>query len=693
VNQTIEELLTKATEHNRLNAGGRVKGIAFAADDRTLATWNFDNGKLLFWWADGAPFHLPRPKELSAGWAAFSRDGKIAIANRDMVGFRNLDKDGSWKMQSVGSGIAAITFCADGKKIAAATAVNNTGRVWLWNLDDGSSQTLGGHDIGVPNAVACSLDGAQIAVAANNGAFLLRTDGAAEPEKLERDEVDAVVFSPDGSIIATGGSDKMVRFWKTDGTPARAPLYGHADAVRGLSFRPDGEVVASASSDGTVKLWRIDGTLISTLAGDGDALHAVAFSHDGKTLASVGDYGTVKLWALGGPSWSVKSLPCDETAYGIAFSPNGRIIAGISGQDAQPGQELAQGWLTTWDPSGTLPQTEKITYGAITAVAFSPDSKVIAAAAADRQVVLSTVVGRKLSVRGTLQGQNGETSQHRVLDLSFSPTGKSIAAGGLSRAVQIWSTDHPGNKPKLLLPARNVIIGVDFSPNGKKIVVSDLSGKVVVVNGESGAPVLTLSAGGSESAPVFGVRYSPNGETIAGLTDHTVERWTARGKPLRPLSDDNSTFVGFAFSPDGKWIASESKDGAVKIWTADGKLKKTLPGDEGTDDPKGVNRVAFSPDGRMVASAEGRSVILRNWQRDQSLDGTVADACGWIRDYLTNNSEVSKDDRRLCDGIHVHESSPAVSPAQPEAASRPSARQAMAQGKYGLLAAPPLSKP
>jgi WD40 repeat protein len=199
--------------------------------------------------------------------------------------------------------------------------------------------------------------------------------------------------------------------------------------------------------------------------------------------------------------------------------------------------------------------------------------------------------------------------------------------------------------------------------------------------------------GGSESAPVFGVRYSPNGETIAGLTDHTVERWTARGKPLRPLSDDNSTFVGFAFSPDGKWIASESKDGAVKIWTADGKLKKTLPGDEGTDDPKGVNRVAFSPDGRMVASAEGRSVILRNWQRDQSLDGTVADACGWIRDYLTNNSEVSKDDRRLCDGIHVHESSPAVSPAQPEAASRPSARQAMAQGKYGLLAAPPLSKP
>jgi WD40 repeat protein len=680
VNRTIQELLARATEHNKLSIGARVAGVAFAPDDKTLATWTLDNRKLQLWRADGAPFNPPWLKEVSGGVAAvaLSRDGKIAIARGNMVAVGNLDDGASWEKLSVDKGqITAIAFSADGKKFAAATTDRNIGLVQLWNLDDGSSRTLDGPDLGVLLAAAFSPDGTQIAVAGWNGAFLFRTDGTAEPKKLAGGggSVNAVAFSPDGTMIATGGSDKMVRLWKVDGTSAtKAPLSGHADSVWGLSFRPDGKVVASASNDGTVKLWRIDGTLLSTLAGDGDAVRAVAFSHDGKTLASAGDDGTVRLWVLGGPSLPVKPLTRDQTVYATAFSPNGRIILTTSGQ----------GWLTTWDPAGTFLQTDRFQYGPITAVAFSRDGKMVATAAADRTVELSTIEGLKLSGKGMLEGQTGETDQNSVLALSFSPNGKSIAAGGVSRKVQIWSTDHPGSKPKLLLTTRSIVIGVDFSPDGKNIVVSDESGKVVVVNSESGAPVLTLPAGGSGSSPAYGVRYSPNGETIAAYTDNTVERWTARGKPLSPLSDRDSTFVGFAFSRDGKWIASESKDGTVRIWTADGKLVKTLSGHKGTDNDIVVDRVAFSPDGRMVASAnEGRSVILWNWQKDLSFDGTVADVCQWIRDYLTNNSEVTKDDRHLCDGIHLHESppaAPAVSSAQPEAASAPSAEQAMAHG-------------
>jgi WD40 repeat protein len=147
------------------------------------------------------------------------------------------------------------------------------------------------------------------------------------------------------------------------------------------------------------------------------------------------------------------------------------------------------------------------------------------------------------------------------------------------------------------------------------------------------------------------------------------------------LADRDSKLVGLAFSQDGKWIASENKDGTIKIWTADGNLEKTLPGHEGTDDDSVVDRVAFSPDGRMVASAsEGRSVILWNWQKDLSLNGTVADACQWIRDYLTNDSEVIND-RHLCDAVHLHESPPAARAVSVPLASRARSRLSQNGGR------------
>jgi WD40 repeat protein len=682
VNGTIRALLAGATEHNRLSIGARVAGVAFAPDDKTLATWTLDNGKLQLWKSDGAPFNPPWLKGISGvSGVAFSRDGKIAIADGNKVRVGNLGDGESWNELSAGEdGISAIAFSADGRKIAAATTPDRkVGRVRLWDLDDDSSRTLDGPDMGVPMAVAFSPDGAQIAVTAWNGAFLWRTDGTAAPRKLEGDgtSVNAVAFSPDGSIIATGGVDKMVRLWKSDGTPAtKAPLSGHADAVWGLSFSPDGEVVASASSDRTVKLWQIDGALLSTLAGHGDAVRAVAFSHNGKTLASASDEGTVKLWALAGPSAALEALTHDQTVYAAAFSPNGRMILTTSGH----------GGLTTWDPDGKFRQDYKFQYGPIIAVAFSRDGKMVATAAADRTVWLSAIEGRKLSGKGMLEGQTGETEQKSVLALSFSPNGKSIAAGGVSGEVRIWSTDDPGRRTKPLLTTMGAVIGVDFSPDGKNMVVSDASGKVVVVDSESGARVLTLQAGGSGSSPAYGVRYSPDGETIAAYTDNTVERWTAHGKLLGPLSDRDSAVVGFTFSRDGKWIASTSKNGTVKIWTADGnRVVNTLRGHEGTGNDIAVNRVAFSPDGKWIASAsEGRTVILWNWQKDLGLDGTVADACRWIRDYLTNNSKVTEDDRHLCDGVHLHESPPgdrAVSLPQPEAAGGPSAERA---GTHGL---------
>src|SRR5262249_6754720 len=104
--------------------------------------------------------------------------------------------------------------------------------------------------------------------------------------------------------------------------------------VNGVTFSPDGEQFASAGGDGTIKIWKSrTGERIQTIPGaHADSVVSVALHPDGKHLASRGADGKVRVWDLTATDHAVWTEPCDTvrkfgTAYTIAFSPDGRLLA------------------------------------------------------------------------------------------------------------------------------------------------------------------------------------------------------------------------------------------------------------------------------------------------------------------------------------------------------------------------------
>jgi roadblock/LC7 domain-containing protein len=152
---------------------------------------------------------------------------------------------------------------------------------------------------------------------------------AAPPGRFQHDAaILAIVFSPDGKLLATGSVDRTVRLWRIATSEPVHRLEGHGGRVSALAWSPDGKLLASAATDGGILLWEpATGRRLRACTGHTDWVMSLAFSPDGKLLASSSEDQSARLWdpATGREVRQWKTG--DDSMPAAAFSPDGKLLA------------------------------------------------------------------------------------------------------------------------------------------------------------------------------------------------------------------------------------------------------------------------------------------------------------------------------------------------------------------------------
>ncbi|WP_338900201.1 WD40 repeat domain-containing protein [Streptomyces sp. TG1A-60] len=583
---------------------GPVNAVAFAPDDRTLATASSD-GTVTLRGTGGAHRTLATftvPGRVRS--VAFSRDGRTLAAtstNGPVTLWDISDRRRTAVLSANTKGARAVAFDPRGAALAVA-AVDGTVQLWDAGRTPRRTASLTGHE-GTLNALAYAPDGKTLVSAgADRTVRLWDTDRARRLDVLEghTDEVLGAAFSPDGRQVVSGGIDRTVRLWDVRSGRATATFTGSSDDINAVAYTPDGATVVGAVGDGATRLWDVrSGRQTAVLAGHTDYVMGVAMASDGALLATAGFDQSVVLWDLGGPVLTAR--PFTEVWQAV-YSPDGRLLATADTDHT----------VRLWDVRGHR-LLKRLTGHTETvfSVAFSPDGKTLASAGSDGTIRLWDVAGRKHLA--TLTGHTGE-----VFSVSFAPDGKTLASAGADRTVRLW--DMASRRGVATFEGHEDYANdVAFSPDGRTLASAGDDLTVRLWDITSHRPLAELTG---HTGAVRGVAFSPDGRTLASSgNDGTVRLWDVRTRRFEAaLTGHTGSARGLAFSPDGRMLASSGNDRTVRLWDVDARRPwATLTGHTNA-----VWGVDFAPDGRTVASSSTDGTV-RLWDLDPGV--RLAEIC------------------------------------------------------------------
>jgi WD40 repeat protein len=321
-------------------------------------------------------------------------------------------------------------------------------------------------------------------------------------------------------IILAGDETERIAF-KSDG----------ADFTRTIAFSPDSKLIAAGQVNGAIKIWEVaSGKEWASVPGQqlppfdagpihevttlhlGSIITALAFHPDGELLAWGDMGGTVTLFNTKSKKKAAQWLGKVGDTDALAFHPHGKYLA--VGTD--------WGFLGFWDLAGNkyerVFEAKKkdptdIIQPKMRCLAFDSTGKTLAAGSDRSLFFLDVTDGVKIRAVKEVSGSTIES-------LAFTPDSKILAAGG--HPVTLWDTataKEVGTIP--LLPK-----SIAFSPDGKKLAIAirdrnDFPNQVKIWALDEQRVILEFVCHTNH----FGVAWSPNGETLATVSDDAVKLW------------------------------------------------------------------------------------------------------------------------------------------------------------------------
>lgn len=458
-----------------------VSGLAFAPDERTLASGSRDHSIRLWRTGDDAQppallAVLPNTGDEVLS-VAFSPDGALLAAGSRGRSVR-LWETTTWtarhSLEGHSGPVEAIAFSPDGATLASA-AGDHTAR--LWRTSDGSLlHTLSGHSAPVVG-VAFSSSGATLVTIGEDERLIAwsSADGArlAALRPLSG-RVTSLALSADGAQLAVGASDGSLAVYGLDlDAPQRTRRADHQDAIRSLAFDSAGRLL-SLSGDRTVRAQRPDSGAPGVLLQTQGMLQGAALSPDGRLLACSDGEGTVQLWRLSG---------ADEP-------PGGRFWRVLRGLHSRP-----------------------------RTIAFAPD--LVAVAADDGSLRLWRLADLE---RDSADPAVTVILGAPALSLAFSADGQLLASAGDTGTIQLWHTDKGVPAGTFEGPGRPVR-SLAFSPDHRALAAGDAAGNIQIWRLGTSRRRPTPNTIAGHAGAVEHLAFSPAGSLVSASSDGTVRIW------------------------------------------------------------------------------------------------------------------------------------------------------------------------